>query len=518
METLIFSILSVVAVTNVILGVVIFSRGLRVFSNILFGLIAFTTAVWSMAIVGFYSPQFSGTLNWILWTHTAAILIPFFFLAFSVNFPQKLGHRKDMVTISTIITFFLILFVFFSNYIIGGTEGNMYQIGPAYPVYASFISIFFFAGFLFLWEQLKLSKDDDQKKQVEYVLAGSLIASTLAIVPDLILPYLKIFQFTWLGPIFTLIMVVSLFLAMLRYHLFNIKVILTEVVSILIVVALLLELFSAQSPAEIFLKSVVLVIVTVFSFLLIKGVYKEIAQREALAISNENQKNLIHIMNHQIKGYLGKARVIFAELMTDDYGSVPDMAKPLIKEGFDQSSKGVDYVESILKGASAASGVLAYDMKPMDLSEIVHNVLNREQILAGERGMTVIDNTRGGDYHMVGDPTQLEEALRNFVENAIKYNRPKGSVTVSLVRNNKEILFSVKDTGYGVADDVKDRLFTAGGRSKDSTKYNTDSSGFGLAFVKGVIEKHGGTVGYTPNVGEEGTTFFAKLPVTGAKA
>ncbi len=513
MDTLIFSILSVIAVTNVILGVIIFSRGLKVFSNVLFGLIAFTSAIWSMAIVGFYSQQFSGLFNWILVTHTAAILIPLFFLGFSVNFPQKLSHRKDIVTISALITVILVSFIFSSNYIIGATDGNSYQIGIGYPIYALFISIFFFVGFFFLWEQLKVSENDTQKKQIEYVLAGSFIASTLAIVPDLILPYLNIFQYTWLGPIFTLIMVVSLFLAMLRYHLFNIKVILTEVISILIVLALLLELFSAQSPTEIFLKTLVLVIVTIFSFLLIKGVYKEVEQREALAIANAGQESLIHVMNHQIKGYLGKGRAIFAELLSGDYGLMPETAKPMLEEGLNQSAKGVDYVQGILRGASAVNGLLPYDMKSVDLKKLVLDVITRQKPVAESKGLSFTSNITDGEYNIVGDATQLEEAFRNLIENAIKYNSPSGSVTVTLSKDSKEIIFSVKDAGVGVAEDVKSRLFTAGGRSKDSTKYNADSSGFGLAFVKGVIETHKGTVGYNANIGGKGTTFFAKLPI-----
>ena len=306
METLIFSTLSVIAITNIILGIIIFSRGIKSFPHVLFGLIAFTLAIWSTAIVGFYSQQFSDTCNWILLTHTAAILIPLFFLGFSVNFPQKLSNRKYIFTLASLIVSILILFIFSSDYIVGSTEGNSYQIGVWYPVYALFISGFFLIGFFFLLEQLKISVNDIQKKQIKYILIGSFIASTLAIIPDLILPYLNIFQFTWLGPIFTLIMIISLFLAMLRYQLFNIKIILTEVISILIVLALLLELFLAKSPVEILMKSIILIIVTIFSFLLIKGVYKEVKQREALAIANAGQENLIHIMNHQIKGYLGK--------------------------------------------------------------------------------------------------------------------------------------------------------------------------------------------------------------------
>jgi len=512
METLIFSTLSVIAITNIILGIIIFSRGIKSFPHVLFGLIAFTLAIWSTAIVGFYSQQFSDTCNWILLTHTAAILIPLFFLGFSVNFPQKLSNRKYIFTLASLIVSILILFIFSSDYIVGSTEGNSYQIGVWYPVYALSISGFFLIGFFFLLEQLKISVNDIQKKQIKYILIGSFIASTLAIIPDLILPYLNIFQFTWLGPIFTLIMIISLFLAMLRYQLFNIKIILTEVISILIVLALLLELFLAKSPVEILMKSIILIIVTIFSFLLIKGVYKEVKQREALAIANAGQENLIHIMNHQIKGYLGKNRSIFAELLTGDYGTLPEETMPLLKEGLDQSTKGVDYVQSILRGASAINGILPYDMRKTDLKSLISETIDNQKTIAKSKNLSFTSHIMDTDYIINGDPTQLNEAFRNLIENAIKYNVPNGKIFVSLTKDNQYVYFEVKDTGIGVSEDVKSRLFTPGGRSKDSTKYNPESSGFGLAFVKGVVEAHKGSVEYRPNSDDHGSTFIVKIP------
>ena len=248
--------------------------------------------------------------------------------------------------------------------------------------------------------------------------------------------------------------------------------------------------------------------------MLINGVRKEVRQREALAIANAGQESLIHAMNHQIKGYLGKGRAIFAELLTGDYGSMPETAKPMLEEGLSQSAKGVDYVQGILRGASAANGLLPYDMKSVDLKNLVLDVIAHQKPVAESKGLLFTSNITDDEYNIVGDATQLEEAFRNLIENAIKYNSPSGAVTVTLARDNKEIIFSVKDAGVGVAEDVKSRLFTAGGRSKDSTKYNADSSGFGLAFVKGVIESHKGNVGYKANVGEKGTTFFAKLPIS----
>ena len=112
-----------------------------------------------------------------------------------------------------------------------------------------------------------------------------------------------------------------------------------------------------------------------------------------------------------------------------------------------------------------------------------------------------------------GDAVQLGEVFKNLIMNAVKYNTPNGSVKVDLRREDGRIIFSVKDTGVGVSDEDKPRLFTFGGMGKDSIKLNVEAAGFGLAFVKGVAEAHKGVAGYRPNDSGKGSTFFVELPI-----
>lgn len=238
--------------------------------------------------------------------------------------------------------------------------------------------------------------------------------------------------------------------------------------------------------------------------------------KEKLENSNKGQENLIHIMNHQIKGYLGVSKNIFAELLkSDDYGIMPDESKPLLKKGLESTDAGVNYVQGILKGTSAQSGTLPYDMKPVDVRLLVLDLLLQQKEIAEQSPLSLtFDSHIGeGNYNTVGDAKELEEAFKNLITNAIKYNTSNGRVSVSLTNKNGKIMFSVKDSGRGVTDEDKPKLFTAGGMGKDSMKYNSDASGFGLAFVKGVAEAHKGTVGYRLNAPEKGTTFFIEIPI-----
>ena len=75
-------------------------------------------------------------------------------------------------------------------------------------------------------------------------------------------------------------------------------------------------------------------------------------------------------MNHQIKGRFSDARSAFAMLLEGEYGTIPDAAKVILKQGLEQTEVGVDYVQGILKGLSATNGTLPYDMKDFDLKVV----------------------------------------------------------------------------------------------------------------------------------------------------
>src|SRR3972149_10199412 len=101
--------------------------------------------------------------------------------------------------------------------------------------------------------------------------------------------------------------------------------------------------------------------------------YKQVEELNGeLQVANEGQTNLIHIINHQIKGYLAKARGIFSELLSEpSYGPVSLAAKPMLEEGFNSLTEGVDFVTDFLIASNIEKGTFVYNMQPMDLKKLV---------------------------------------------------------------------------------------------------------------------------------------------------
>lgn len=242
--------------------------------------------------------------------------------------------------------------------------------------------------------------------------------------------------------------------------------------------------------------------------------YKQVDElNKELGKANEGQANLIHFINHQIKGYMSKARNIFAELSEEsEYGPLNTKAKEMVSVGQGTLKEGVEFVQDILKASDIEKGTMVYNMTNLDFRTLVSEVAMDIKKAADDKGLTFNINISDGEYEMRGDHSQLKEAVHNLIDNSVKYTE-KGSVDVSLSRQKNKILLVVKDTGVGLSDEVKPKLFTKGGRDKDSQKINVNSTGFGLSITKGVVDAHHGRVWAESDGQGKGSQFSMELPV-----
>jgi signal transduction histidine kinase len=128
----------------------------------------------------------------------------------------------------------------------------------------------------------------------------------------------------------------------------------------------------------------------------------------------------------------------------------------------------------------------------------VHSVPRPAEVALTVHGLEGLD--------VVGDATQLRQALVNLILNAVQAASPVGEVRVLARREGAAVVIDVEDTGPGVAESVLGRLFEPLITTKDH------GSGLGLALVKRVAERHGGSIAHEPRPGA-GTRFTFRIPV-----
>jgi signal transduction histidine kinase len=209
---------------------------------------------------------------------------------------------------------------------------------------------------------------------------------------------------------------------------------------------------------------------------------------------------------------LTKAQGAFAALVEGDFGTVPAETIPFVERALAETRNGVDSVSAILKAANLKKGTVAYDKKPFDLKALVEKAVDSAKQGAEQKGLVLTLVTDAETYQMTGDAPQINDhVLRNLIDNSINYT-PTGSVTVSLKKVGSTYVFAVKDTGVGVTDEDKVRLFTEGGHGKESIKVNVHSTGYGLFIAKQITEAHGGTIRAESEGAGKGSTFIVEFP------
>jgi len=282
-STIAVYLLPVVIISNLALSLVVLLRGFKDRINRLFALQSLAVTVWSIAILGFYLLNSAGRV-WIVFSHVSAASIAILFFYFASNFPKSLPFVGNRIRYySALIPYILITGLLFgSKYIIGDVRGIDYEINSGYLLFSLYISVYFVFGYIFLIRQYLSYDDLLYKMQVKYVLIGSVLSSSLAMFTNLISPYAGVFSYTWLGPIFTFILVGSTAYAILKHNLFNIKVVATEILTFAIWIFLFVQITLADSVTQRVINTALLVMVVVFGVFLIRSVIKEVSHREQL--------------------------------------------------------------------------------------------------------------------------------------------------------------------------------------------------------------------------------------------
>ena len=145
----------------------------------------------------------------------------------------------------------------------------------------------------------------------------------------------------------------------------------------------------------------------------------------------------------------------------------------------------------------------------IQLAPMVEEIFTDLTPLAEKRGITL---TADGDGVMTGSDALIYRLLFNLTENAVKYNRPGGSVQVTVTQEPEKILIRVSDTGCGIPEKYQQSIFQPFFRVDKSRSREYGGTGLGLSLVWEIADLHGGSV-WVEKSSEKGSTLAVELPV-----
>jgi len=197
--------------------------------------------------------------------------------------------------------------------------------------------------------------------------------------------------------------------------------------------------------------------------------------------------------------------------MHDEAASIPGDLHALVEEGIRSDNEGIKVVTNILNAANLKTGKIQFNKKKFYLNMLVEKIIDHNKSLAEKKGISLKYNCTEKMIEFLGDEDRLKDAIGNIINNSVNYTM-SGEIDVTLSKESKQIKIIVHDTGVGLTESDKQKLFNSGSRGADSLKYNVNSTGYGLYISKRVIEGHGGTITAESAGRDKGSTFTITLP------
>ncbi|MFC3996009.1 sensor histidine kinase [Nocardiopsis sediminis] len=228
---------------------------------------------------------------------------------------------------------------------------------------------------------------------------------------------------------------------------------------------------------------------------------------ERLQAAFDSQRRFVANASHELRTPLAVQRA--AVEVPLEQGRVPDDLKPAVNRVLDSVERSERLIAGLLLLARSDRGIDATE--PVELADAVDGVVRLLAADASAAGVTLRPETVPAE--VPGDPVLLEHLVRNLVENAIRYNRADGEVTIGVERSDGGAVLRVANTGPEIADaDVLFEPFHRGGHVR--THRAGGGSGLGLSIVRSVVTAHGGEVTAAPREGG-GLEVTVRLPASG---
>jgi two-component system, OmpR family, phosphate regulon sensor histidine kinase PhoR len=236
------------------------------------------------------------------------------------------------------------------------------------------------------------------------------------------------------------------------------------------------------------------------------GIFYDISQIERL--ENVRQEFLSNI-SHELRTPLTSI-LAFVETLED--GAIDDEENNLRFLGVIRrnAERMHHLINDILELSSIESGKITIELKKSELSGLTDEVFTNLSAKASEKQISLGNEVAKGTI-VLADAGRLEQMLTNLIDNAIKFNREGGNVTVSHARDNENDIISVTDSGEGISNEHLQRIFERFYRTDRARSREIGGTGLGLAIVKHLARLHGGEISVTSTPGK-GSVFSIELP------
>lgn len=244
-------------------------------------------------------------------------------------------------------------------------------------------------------------------------------------------------------------------------------------------------------------------------------VFRDVSREKKL---DDAKTGFISIASHQLRTPLTSMRWFSEMLIDGDAGQISEEQKHFVERIYEGANRMIDLVNLLLQIARVEAGRVKISPVPVDLKATTQGVLITLKTYLDKKNQKVeIATTPEKIPSIPMDHEVIWQVIQNLLSNASRYSPESATIFVEAVVKGDQIQYSVKDSGIGIPENQKERIFEKFFRTDNALQAVPEGSGLGLNLVKSLVDEWGGKVWFESRVGA-GTTFFFTVPLAGQQA
>ena len=243
---------------------------------------------------------------------------------------------------------------------------------------------------------------------------------------------------------------------------------------------------------------------------------KLIVANKVIESANKAKSEFLSVMSHELRTPLN-AVIGFSEVLIDgNYGALNEKQKEYIIDILTSGRHLLSLINDVLDISKVEAGKMEFKLEEVNVKFVVDSSLLMIKEKAKAHNIELIENISENIGNVMADEKRMKQIMYNLLSNAIKFTPDGGKIGVEVEKNNNnEILFVVWDTGIGIEEKDKSKIFAEFKQIDSELSRKHIGTGLGLSLTKKLIELHGGKIWFESAGKDKGTKFSFTLPIAG---